>query len=324
MKAIVLGGYGSTDQLKLTEVSKPMINGEQLLIRIIYSSLNAADLDFVHGHPLVRFSGLFKPGYPILGSDCVGSIEALGNKVIGFNVGDIIWADLSIPLKYGAFADYVVVKASSVQKIPKGLDLVYAACLPTAAMVAFQNVRLNNDLKKGDKVLVNGAGGGIGTILVQLLKAKEVEVTAIDKVEKHQMLKSIGANITIDYEKEDFTEQEIIYDHIYDLVCTRRLYKCRQVLKKNGQYTMLGGSTRNILIVFIFGKILSIVWGQKFTMGVWDTNNQRDLDELANIYLRGIIKPVIDKVVSLEETIAGLKELEAGKVLGKIVVRIAE
>lgn len=239
-----------------------------------------------------------------------------------FKVGDIVWADLSNPLSYGTFAEYVSVPASSLQRIPFDINLEEAACLPTAGMVALQNVNIKRKPKKGDKVLVNGAGGGIGTVLVQLLKSIGAEITAVDKLEKHQMLKLIGANKTIDYREIDYTKENIKYDYVYDLLCTKKLSRCMSVVKKNGHFIMLGGSTRNLLKVLIFGPILSQIWKRRVKLGGWNTNNHDDLFYLAELCKEGTLKPVIHSVIPLEESIAGLKSLESGNVLGKIVVKI--
>ncbi|MDD2523087.1 MAG: alcohol dehydrogenase catalytic domain-containing protein [Anaerolineaceae bacterium] len=136
MKAIVLKKYGSTNDLELTEIPKPVIGDDEVLIRLLYTSLNAADLDFVHGHPLIRFTGLRKPGFPILGSDLVGIIDENWRDVTGFEVGELVWADTSNPAAYGTFAEYVKVKPAIIQKLPAGIPLPDAACLPTAAIVA--------------------------------------------------------------------------------------------------------------------------------------------------------------------------------------------
>lgn len=321
MKAIVLEKYGSTKNLAFKEISRIKIKEDELLIKMKYTSINSADLDFIYGHPLVRFTGLFKPGYPILGSDCVGFVEEVGSQVSRFEIGDKVWADLSNPLSYGTFAQYVSVPASSIQKIPFDIDLKEAACLPTAAMVALQNVQLKQKPKKDHKVLVNGAGGEIGTILVQCLKALEVEFTAVDKKEKHTMLRELGAKFTIDYREINYTQQEQQYDYVYDLLCTNKLSNCLSVVKKNGHLIMLGGSTRNLLAVLVFGPIISLISRRKVKLGRWDTNNHDDLYQLAKLNHEGIIKPVIDSVILLEETIKGLETLESGIVQGKIVVK---
>lgn len=313
MKAILMKKYGSTADLCVTDWPKPTISEEQVLIKLLYTSLNSADLDFINGHPLVRFTGLTKPGYPILGSDCVGVIESIGSKVKDVAVGDKVWADLSNPLSYGTFAEYVGVPATSVQKLPDDIPLEEAACLPTAGMVALQNVRTKVMPQKGDKVLVNGAGGGIGTVLGQLLKSLRADITAVDKVEKHVMLKAIGAGRTVDYRELDYTREPVDYDFVYDLLCTKKLSDCMAVVKKQGHFIMLGGSSRNILKVLVFGPLLSLVWRRKIKLGGWDTNKQEDLRELAKLYQEGILKPVIDRVIPLEETIAGLKALEEGR-----------
>lgn len=320
MKAIVLQKYGNSDDLIYTEVPKPQTGPDDALVRLLYTSINAADLDYVNGHPLVRFTGLTKPGYPILGSDLVGVIEDLGQNVTNLQVGDIVWADTSNPLRYGTFAEYIALPAKNLLKISRDVSLAQAACLPSAGVVALQNFQLKDPARAGHTALVNGAGGGIGNIIVQLLNQAGVEVTAVDKQSKHQMLKDIGATHTIDYETTDYLATPHQYDYVYDLVCYRPLSEATSIVKENGQFIMLGGSTSNILRVLTTAPLLSRRLKKKIILGAYRTNDHADLAQMYQLLQDGTLNPVIDRVIPLEAGIAGIKALEEGNVLGKIVI----
>lgn len=320
MNAVLLTRYGSSDDLTFTQVPVPTFGPNDALVKLLYTSINAADLDYVHGHPLVRFTGLRKPGYPILGSDLVGIVEQIGSQVSAVQVGDFVWADTSNPLRYGTFAEYTVVPATSLQVIPAEINLAHAACLPSAGVVALQNIQLKTPPKNGDTALVNGAGGGIGTVIVQLLHLLGVEVTAVDKQSKHDMLHQIGARHTIDYQTTDYTQMKQSYDYVYDLICTRPLKEATSIVRKHGHFVMLGGTTSNILRVLTTAPLISRIWQKQIILGAYRTNNHKDLTQLQNLLTQGQLQPVIDHIIPLEETISGIKALEAGNVLGKIVI----
>ena len=321
MKAIVFNKYGSIKDLSLKEVEIPKINEDEVLLKLLFTSLNAADLDFINGHPLVRFTGLFKPGFPILGSDLVGMVVEIGKKVTKLKVGDIVWADLSIPEKYSTFSEFTKAKEKSLQIIPKGIELADAACLPTAGMVAYQNIYKKKSPKPNDHVLVNGAGGGIGTMLVQMLVERGAIVTAVDSSEKLDALKTIGAKHVIDYKTNNIIDLKEQYDYVYDLVCFNKLKHVKKLVKKKGTLIVLGGSVRNMLKIFILGPLLSLLANKKIKMGGWDTNNLDDLKAISQLYLDKSIKPVIDEIVPIEGLINGLGRLAEGNVVGKIVVK---
>lgn len=322
MKAIVLERYGTTEDLIITDVSKPVPKEGEVLVKLSYTSINAADLDYVHGHPLVRFTGLSKPGYPILGSDLVGIVEMLGASVTDVEVGDVVWADTSNPLSYGTFAEYIVVPAKSLRKLSANQDLEKAACLPSAGVVAYQNIQLLKQVEPGKTALVIGAGGGIGNIIVQYLVSMGLVVTAVDKASKHAMLKGIGVVNTIDYEETDVVNAGQEYDYVVDLVCPGDLKSSVYLTKEKGQFIMLGGSTKNILRVLTQGPLLSKLWNRKIKLGMYETNDAKALQQLDADLKAGKILPVIDRVIPLEEVIDGLKALEGGQVLGKIVVKM--
>ncbi len=242
MKAIVYTKYGSPDVLHLEEVAKPAPKEDEALVKIHAASLNAADLEILRGNWSARFAGPLKPKHKILGSDIAGRIEAVGRNVTQFQPGDEIWGDLSIPLGYGAFAEYVCVPENALRLKPARMTFEEAAAMPSAAANALQNLRGvgssspsfllsdKGEIQPGQKVLINGAGGGVGTFAVQIAKSLGAEVTGVDSPSKLDMLRSIGADHVIDYTQEDFTKSGQRYDLIFDVVASRSIFDYKRAL----------------------------------------------------------------------------------------------
>jgi len=218
MKAIVRTKYGSPDVLQLKEVNKPIPKDDEALVRIHATSLNASDFETMRGVFVIRMGAPLKPAHKILGSDIAGRIEAVGRNVKQFQLGDEVWGDLSYPYGFGAFAEYVCVPENALRLKPASMSFEEAASVPTSAVVALQNLRGvgpsspgfmlsdKGQIQPGQKVLINGAGGGVGTFAVQIAKSFGAEVTAVDSTRKLDMLRSIGADQVIDYTQEDFTK----------------------------------------------------------------------------------------------------------------------
>ncbi len=253
MKAIVCTKYGPPDVLELKEVEKPTPKEDEALVRVHAASLNAADFEMLRGTWSARFGGLLKPRHTILGSDIAGRIEAVGRNVKQFHPGDGIWGDLS-ECGFGAFAEYVCVPENAVRLKPTSMTFEEAAAVPSAGVVALQNLRgvgssslsfLLSDkghIQSGQKVLIHGAGGGVGTFAVQIAKAFGAEVTGVDSTRKLDMLRSIGADHVIDYTQEDFTKSGQRYDLILDVVASQSIFDYKRALNPKGIYVMVGGS----------------------------------------------------------------------------------
>jgi len=229
MKAIVCTKYGSPDVLQLKEVARPIPKDNEALVNIHAASVNAADLETLRGTPIVRIGGPRRPMYKILGTDIAGRVEAVGRYVGQFQPGDEIWGDVSAH-GWGAFTEYVCVPETALRLKPASMTFEEAAAYPQAAVLALQNLRAvgpsspslvlsdKGQIQPGQKVLINGAGGGVGTFAVQIAKYYGAEVTGVDSTRKLDMLRSIGADYVVDYTQEDFTESGEIYDVIFDVV----------------------------------------------------------------------------------------------------------
>jgi NADPH:quinone reductase-like Zn-dependent oxidoreductase len=334
MKAIVYSKYGSPDVLQLKEVEKPAPKDDEALVKVHVASINAADLEILRGNWSARFGGPLKPRHKILGSDIAGRIEAVGRNVKKFQPGDEIWGDLSIPLGYGAFAEYVCVPEKALRLKPAKMTFEEAASMPSAGANALQNLRgvgssspsfLLSDqghIQPGQKVLINGAGGGVGTFAVQIAKSFGAEVTGVDSSGKLDMLRSIGADHVIDYTQEDFTRSGQQYDLILDVVASRSIFDYKRALNPKGVFVMVGGTGVAILQAFLLGPLISTTGSQKMGIVMWKPNNQEDLAILEALFEAGKVVPIIDKQYPLSEVPEALRYLEAGHAKGKVVITV--
>ncbi len=320
MKAIVCTKYGSPDVLQFKEVKKPVPKDNEVLVSVHATSLNAADMETLRGDLVVRITAPLKPMYKILGSDIAGRIEAVGRNVKHFQPGDEVWGDLSYPHNYGAFAEYVSVPESALRLKPTSMTFEEAAAIPTAAIVALQNLLAKRLIQPGQKVMINGAGGGVGTFAVQIAKSYETEVTGVDNTEKLDMLLSIGADHVIDYTREDFTKNGLHYDLILDVVVQRSVFDYKRALSPNGICVMVGGSMARVFPNILLGALISKTGSKKIGLGAWKPNKKEDLDFLTELFEAGKVKPVIDKLYSLSEVPVAFRYLEAGLAKGKLVI----
>ncbi|NIM94520.1 MAG: zinc-binding dehydrogenase [Anaerolineales bacterium] len=323
MKAIVCAEYGSPDVLQLKEVDKPIPKDDQALVKIHASSLNAADFETLRGEFVVRIASPFKPMYKILGTDVAGRIEAVGRNVKEFQAGDEIWGDLSFPYGSGAFAEYVCIPEEALRLKPASMSFEEAAAIPTAAVVALQNLLAKGPIEPGQKVLINGAGGGVGTFAVQLAKYYGAEVTGVDHTRKLDMMRSIGADHVIDYTQEDFTQNEGVYDLVLDVVAYRSIFAYRRALGPEGIFIYVGGSTGAIFQSLLLAPLISKFGNKKMGIGAWNPNKKEDLDFLAELFEAGKVLPVIDRRYPLGELPEALRYLEDGHALGKVVITVA-
>jgi NADPH:quinone reductase-like Zn-dependent oxidoreductase len=335
MKAIVCTRYGPPDVLELQEVAEPAPKEGEALVRIHAASLNAADLEYLRGTWSARFGGPLRPARKILGSDIAGRIEAVGRSVKQFRPGDEIWGDLSFPLAYGAFAEYVCVPESALRLKPAGMTFEQAAAVPSAGVVALQNLRGvgstapslllsdKGEIQPGQRVLINGAGGGVGTFAVQIAKSCGAEVTGVDSPSKLDMLRSIGADHVIDYTREDFTKNGRRYDLILDVVASRSMFDYRRALSPAGVFVCVGGSLPTILQAFSLGPVMSMTGSKKLGIVTWRPNDQRDLAALAALFAAGKVVPIIDRRYPLSEVPQALQYLEEGHAKGKVVITVA-
>jgi len=322
MKAIVCTKYGSPDVLKLKEIEKPTPKDNEALVKVHAASLNAADFETLRGTWSVRLGGPLKPMYKILGSDIAGRIEAVGRNVKQFSPGDEIWGDLSYPYGFGAFAEYVCVPENALRLKPASMTFEDAAAVPTAAVVALQNLRDKRPIQPGQKVLINGAGGGVGTFAVQLAKYFGAEVTGVDSTRKLDMLRSIGADHVIDYTQEDFTKNGQHYDLILDVVVHRSIFDYKRALSPKGICVFVGGSMTRVFLNMLLGSLISMTGSKKMGLVMWKPNKKEDLDFLKELLEAGKVVPVIDRRYPLSEVAEALRYLEEGHAQGKIVITL--
>ena len=296
MKAVIYTSFGSPEELKVAEVPKPVPKDDEVLIKVAAASVNSWDYDLVIGKPYVYrlLFGLFKPRYEIIGIDVAGTIEAVGKNISRFKAGDEVFADVS-ETGFGAFAEYVCTKESLLAHKSKKMSFEEAASLPHAGVLALQGLKQYGKIQHGQQIIINGAGGGVGTIGLQIAKHWGAEVTCVDKGNKLDMLLSLGADHVIDYTKEDFTKTGKKYDLIIDPVAKRPISHYRRVLKEKGAFVLIGGSVSTIFQTFTLGALYSKKNGQRIGFLPHKPNGS-DLDFLTEFFDSGILKPVIDKI----------------------------
>ncbi|MDR6879903.1 NAD(P)-dependent alcohol dehydrogenase [Bacillus sp. 3255] len=321
MKAIVYSKYGTTAELKLQDVERPTPKNDEVLIRVHASSINSWDWDLLRGKPfLVRLGGLRKPRYPILGADVAGRVVAVGKDVTQLKPGDDVFGDIS-GCGWGGFAEYVCARENSLTLKPAHMSFEEIAAVPQAAVLALQGLRKKGLLQSGMKVLINGAGGGVGTFAVQIAKSFGAEVTGVDKARKLDILRSLGADHVIDYMTEDFTRNGLCYDLILDVAGYRSIWDYKRALSPSGTYVMIGGSMSRIVQVMLLGPLISMCGSKK--MGILAHKpDRRDQEYMKKLFESGQVVPVIDRHYPLGEVREALQFFGEGLPLGKIVIRV--
>ncbi|MBX3252703.1 MAG: NAD(P)-dependent alcohol dehydrogenase [Chitinophagaceae bacterium] len=322
MKAVIYTKYGGPEVLRYADVPKPVAGKEEVLVKVHAASVNSWDWDMLRGKPwLYRLLfGLFKPRHTIAGCDIAGRVEATGSNVTRFKPGDEVMGDISET--WGGYAEYVCVKEKQLSKKPASLSFDVAACIPQAGVLALQAVYDKKILRKGDRVLINGAGGGVGTFALQLAKLLGAEVTCVDSADKLDMLLLLGADEVIDYNREDFTKRGKKYDLVIDVVASRSVFSYRRCLKLHGMFVMIGGSVSSLLQAAILGPLLSKKGGKTLSILVHTPNKNVPL--INSLVESGQLKPVIDKVFDLQQLPGAMKYFGSGKTKGKIVIRVED
>jgi NADPH:quinone reductase-like Zn-dependent oxidoreductase len=324
MKAVIYTQYGSPDKLHLSEVNKPVPKNNEVLIKVYASSINSWDWDMLRGKPfLVRmFGGILKPKQKILGADIAGIVEAVGSEVKDFKPSDEVMGDIA-GAGFGGFAEYAVAPEKLLCKKPKQLSFEQSAALPQAGLLAIQGLRYQTQIKAGDKVLINGAGGGVGPIALQYAKSLGAIVTCVDKEEKFELLYSLGADECIDYRTTDYTKSGKKFTYILDVTAHKKVSDYKRALQPDGVFAMIGGSMGWLLIQMMLAQpLLSKYRKQKLGIMGYRVSTEA-LEELALLAAKKNILPVIDSVFSLEETANAFHHFEKGNFKGKIVIAIA-
>lgn len=322
MQAIVYHNYGSPDVLKLEEVQKPVPQENEVLVKVVAAATAAGDWHLLRADPfLIRFMfGLLKPKYKILGAEVAGRVEAVGSKVTQFRPGDAVFGSLSSH-GFGAFAEYVAAPESAFALKPANLTFEQAAAVPVSAVTALQALRDHGQIQPGQKVLINGASGGVGTFAVQIAKAFGAEVTAVCSTGKMELMRSLGADHVIDYTKEDFTKNGKQYDLILAANGYQPLSAYQRALSPQGVYVMTGGATAQMFEVMILGPWRSKKGGQK--MGnMLAKSSQEDLIVMKDLLEAGKVTPVIDRCYPLPEVADAIRYVEAGHAKGKVIITL--
>jgi NADPH:quinone reductase-like Zn-dependent oxidoreductase len=315
MRAVIYDSYGGPEVLRLTDIDVPEPAKGQIRVKVLACAVNLSDWERLTGSPLwVRtVAGLFRPKKPVLGSDIVGLVDKLGEGVSGFDTGQRIMGDYVFSL--GGFAEYVCVPAKETVAVPDALSDEIAACLPQAGGIA---VAGTEGLSQGDRFLINGAGGGSGTMALQLAKAAGAHVTAVDNSKKFEWLITLGADDVIDYSKVDFTETGAKWDRILDMVATRGPRELSRALAEGGTYKALGGGVPSLLSIVIGGKLLS----RNRSIGMLLVPSGEALtNRVAELAVEGRITPHLEAVLPLSSVPEALDRTGRGDVLGKLVIK---
>lgn len=318
MKAIVYPTYGSPDVLELQDIDKPTPQDNQVLVKVHAAAANPLDWHRMRGAPfLVRLSdGLRKPKNPRLGADIAGRVEAVGRAVTAFQPGDDVFGEIGA----GGFAEYVCVKEAALVSKPANLSFAAAAAAPVAALTALQGLRNHGKLQSGQKVLINGASGGVGTFTVQMAKAFGAEVTGVCSTRNLELVRKLGADHVIDYTQTDFTKTGQRYDLIFDAVGNRSVSDYRRALAPQGIGVVAGFTTlARMFPIMLFGS-----WGQQKISAFLAQPNQSDLLVIKELLETGKVAPVIDRCYPLAETAAAIRYLETARARGKVIITIAE
>ncbi len=321
MKAIVYTKYGPPEVLSLQEVAKPTPKADELLIKIHAASANAYDWHIMRADPfLARFArGLFSPKNTIPGADVAGVVEAVGATVTQFEPGDAVFGDLASSGD-GAFAEYVCLPEKFAVSMPTNLTFAEAAAVPMAAVTALKGLRDVAQVQPGQKVLINGASGGVGTFAVQIANVMGAEVSAVCSTTKMDMARSLGADHVIDYTRQDFTQSGQCYDVILGVNGYQSLSAYKRALAPQGIYAMAGGTTAQIFEALLLGPFMSR-GGKKITT-VTSEPNQNDLIYLKELIEGGQVKPILDRCYPLSETADAIRYLEQGHASGKVIVTV--
>jgi len=324
MKAIIYTEYGSPDVLQVKDVEKPVPQDDQVLVRVHATSANALDWHLMRGEPfLARLeNGWQKPAYPHLGADFAGTIEAVGKDITEFQIGDAVFGEV-FKTGLGAFGEYVTVRENAIAHKPENLSFEQAAAVPIAAMTALQGLRNKGQIRAGQKVLVNGASGGVGTFAVQIAKALNTEVTGVCSTRNLELVRSIGADHVIDYTKEDFCNQDKQYDLIFDVVGNRSLNELLTTLTPDGICCIGGFQTLPRLFEHMIGGALVSNFIRK-EIGLMETvhTEKVDLLFLTDLLASGAVIPVIDRCYPFEETADAIRYLETGRARGKVIITL--
>ena len=336
MKAIVQRQYGSPDQLTFEERPEPAIGQEEVLVRVRAASVHPDVWHVVRGQPYVlriMGAGVRRPTTLIPGTDMAGIVEAVGERVTQFAPGDEVFGETIRDMYWingGAYAEYASAPRDSLAMKPPGVTFEEAAAVPTSGLIAHQAIHYQGQVESGWTVLVNGAGGGVGTFAVQLAKAYGAEVTGVDDTEKQGMIESIGADHVLDYREEDVTRQNTRYDLVVDIAGNHSFAAWKRILEPDGRYILIGhdhygevgrrflGSIPRALKLMVLSPFVDELAG----MGFSTPPKRESLATLRGFLISGELTPIVDRTYPLSEVPRAIQYLESGRVQGKVVISV--
>jgi NADPH:quinone reductase-like Zn-dependent oxidoreductase len=322
MKALIRDRYGSPEVLRWEEIETPTPTGEQVLVGVVAASLNAADLDYLHGRPGVLrvVSGMRAPRNRRIGVDVAGRVEAVGESVTGLRIGDAVFSDL-FNHGMGAFAEYVCAPDKAFLAVPPTMPMEDAATFPHAAVLALQATRAGRATREGERMLMNGASGNVGPFAIQIAKSYGMHVTGVCRTSKMDFVRSIGADDVLDYTAVDFARTGQTWDRIVDVAARHSLSRVRGALTTDGVYTWVGGTTGTLASALVFGSLMSLTGRKKlgFTFA-WKPFHRPDVEALLDMYAAGRVRPVVERTMPLAEAIDAIRYMDDGKARGKIVL----
>jgi len=322
MKAVVYNEYGLSDVLTLKELNQPLPKDNEVLIKVHAVSINDWDWGLLRGKPFVNrmMAGIIKPRKnKVLGSDIAGTIVAVGKSITRYKTGDEVFGDLSAA-GFGGFAEYVCAPCQSLTLKPKTMSFEQAAAIPQAGVLALQAVQDKRPNKKSLNVLINGAGGGSGSFAIQIAKSFGDEVTAVDCESKFELMRSLGADHVIDYQKEDFTQNGQTYDLIIDMMGFHSIFDYKRSLNKSGRYVMVGGCSSLIFQTLFIGSLFSLFGTKKLAILPHEPN--KNIADLLVLIKNGLMKISIDKCFALTEVQQAMKYFGERKSKGKVIITI--
>jgi NADPH:quinone reductase-like Zn-dependent oxidoreductase len=322
MKAVVYSEYGSADVLHLKDVATPVPSDDQVLIKIRAVSINGSDREALAGKPwYARIGGLRKPSHPILGSDIAGCVEVVGKNNSRFQPGDEVFGEL--PGYHGGFAEYVCTSGETLARKPVNMTFEEAASIPQAGVIALRGIREKGQVQPGQNVLINGAGGSVGSFAVQLAKLHGAEVTGVDNTGKMDFLRSLGADHFIDYTRQDFTRTGKQYDLILDVIAHRSVMAYTRALNAHGSCFIVGGALLSFVQILLLGPWIRRTKGKNVGI-LFAPQNRQDLIAITELCQAGKVHPVIDRQYPLSEAPEALRYVSGGHAKGKVVITIEQ
>ena len=315
MKAIISSRFGPPSELEIRVVNRPEPKKNQVLIRVMATSINDYDWSMVRGRPReFRFLyGFTKPRYPTPGMELSGIIEDVGPDVTKFKKGDEVYGDISA-YGFGTFAEFIAINENAIIRKPKSMSFIDAAALPHASLLAYQALFKNGNIRDGQKILINGGGGGVGMLGLQLCKLHQTEVTGVDTGAKLKVMEDLGFDHVIDYKTNNFTKLDQKYDLILDAKSKHSVRSILNVLTKEGKYVSVGGDTRRILSIALTG----VFTGNRLSLLFLKSNE--GLEHIGELYLNDKLKPVIDGPYSFDQIPWAIQYFGEGRHSGKVVI----